>query len=307
MKRTIVIPVVFFTALALASGGGYIVTSSAVTGLTASRALVSSAGGALTTATTTATEIGYVNGVTSALQTQLNAKAPLDSPAFTTLATFSYGTATTVPYWDASKNLVSSATTPTELGYVHGVTSALQTQLGAKAATGANGDITSLTAATGVTTAAGFAVHGTNTNDSASAGYVGEYLEQTNSTGTQFGASNTFINVTASPLALTAGDWVVSAMCLTYPNGTTHTVSGCDMGVSTSSTAATFADKTFGVNWIEGYGGGASPSYMPTLTLANYRVSLSGSTNYYLKCSCTYSGGSTAPKAYGRMSGWRVR
>lgn len=42
-------------------------------------------------------------------------------------------TATTVPYLDASKVLKSSAVTPTELGYVSGVTSALQTQLNAKA------------------------------------------------------------------------------------------------------------------------------------------------------------------------------
>jgi collagen type VII alpha len=42
-------------------------------------------------------------------------------------------TATTVPYLDASKRFVSSAVTPTELGYVSGVTSALQTQLAAKA------------------------------------------------------------------------------------------------------------------------------------------------------------------------------
>lgn len=42
-------------------------------------------------------------------------------------------TATTVPYMDANKRFASSAVTPTELGYVSGVTSALQTQLTAKA------------------------------------------------------------------------------------------------------------------------------------------------------------------------------
>lgn len=42
-------------------------------------------------------------------------------------------TATTVPYLDANKRFASSAVTPTELGYVSGVTSALQTQLTAKA------------------------------------------------------------------------------------------------------------------------------------------------------------------------------
>lgn len=42
-------------------------------------------------------------------------------------------TATTVPYLDTNKRFVSSAVTPTELGYVSGVTSAIQTQLGTKA------------------------------------------------------------------------------------------------------------------------------------------------------------------------------
>jgi len=42
-------------------------------------------------------------------------------------------TATTVPYLNASKQLTSSAVTPTELGYLTGVTSAIQTQLDAKA------------------------------------------------------------------------------------------------------------------------------------------------------------------------------
>lgn len=45
---------------------------------------------------------------------------------------FSALTATTVPYLDANKVLTSSAVTPTELGYVSGVTSAIQTQLNGK-------------------------------------------------------------------------------------------------------------------------------------------------------------------------------
>lgn len=51
-------------------GGG---SGSGVT-LTASRAVVSDGSGALAAATTTAVEIGYVSGVTSAIQTQLDAK-----------------------------------------------------------------------------------------------------------------------------------------------------------------------------------------------------------------------------------------
>ncbi len=53
--------------------------------------------------------------------------------SFGNTVTFSTLTASTVPYLDASKTLTSSAVTPTELGYVSGVTSAIQTQLNAKA------------------------------------------------------------------------------------------------------------------------------------------------------------------------------
>lgn len=44
-------------------------------------------------------------------------------------------TASTVPYLDASKVLTSSAVTPTELGYLSGVTSAIQTQINALSGT----------------------------------------------------------------------------------------------------------------------------------------------------------------------------
>jgi len=53
------------------SAGGALVESAAIT---ASRAVVTDSNGLPVAATTTATEIGYVNGVTSAIQTQLNTK-----------------------------------------------------------------------------------------------------------------------------------------------------------------------------------------------------------------------------------------
>lgn len=46
-----------------------------VTGLTASRAMVSDASGHPSVSTVTSTELGYLDGVTSAIQTQLNGKA----------------------------------------------------------------------------------------------------------------------------------------------------------------------------------------------------------------------------------------
>lgn len=53
------------------NGSGQIVEQTAIT---ANRAIVSDASGLPTHATTTSTEIGYVNGVTSAIQTQIDAK-----------------------------------------------------------------------------------------------------------------------------------------------------------------------------------------------------------------------------------------
>lgn len=66
-----------------------------------------------------ATEIGYVDGVTSAIQTQMDTKAPLAAPTFT-------GTVT-LPSTTSIGNVSS-----TEIGYVDGVTSAIQTQLDSK-------------------------------------------------------------------------------------------------------------------------------------------------------------------------------
>lgn len=54
----------------------------------------------------------------------------------------SYATASTVPYLDSNRALQSSVVTPTELGYVSGVTSSLQTQLNGKQSTLTIGNLT---------------------------------------------------------------------------------------------------------------------------------------------------------------------
>jgi hypothetical protein len=77
------------------TGGASTITSS---NLTASRALASDGSGKVAASSVTSTELEYVSGVTSAIQTQLNAKAPLASPALTgtpTAPTASAGTNTT--------------------------------------------------------------------------------------------------------------------------------------------------------------------------------------------------------------------
>lgn len=118
-----------------ASGTAYRILANDVSGvmsenaaITASRAVVSDTNGQLVAATTTATEIGFVNGVTSAIQTQLNAKGvgsvtsvALSVPAssifgvsgspVTTTGTLGLtvtGTSGGIPYFDTTSTLSTS-------------------------------------------------------------------------------------------------------------------------------------------------------------------------------------------------------
>ena len=99
---------------------------------------------------TTAVELGYVTGVTSAIQTQLNAKSPSAGPTFTGTVTLPGTT---------SIGDVSS----TEIGYVNGVTSAIQTQLDAKAAL-SGATFTGAVSGTSLTLSGDLTVNGTTTN-----------------------------------------------------------------------------------------------------------------------------------------------
>jgi hypothetical protein len=137
--------------------------------LTASRALVSDGSGKVAVSAVTATEIGHLDGVSSAIQTQLNSKIATTDSASNDFVTFTRldanidvvssnatafetrrvaniaGAVSTITTGDltASRALASdgsgkvavSAVTSTELGYLDGVTSAIQTQLNAKQAT----------------------------------------------------------------------------------------------------------------------------------------------------------------------------
>ena len=99
-------------------------------------------------ATLSLTELNYVDGVTSSIQTQIDTKAPSASPTFTGTVTLPSGAVTSTMILDGTildadinasaaidwtKLAVSSTVSSTELGYVDGVTSAIQTQLDAKA------------------------------------------------------------------------------------------------------------------------------------------------------------------------------
>jgi hypothetical protein len=103
-----------------------------VTGSTANRVLTVDNNNKLGQSSTTTTELGYLSGVTSAIQTQINGKqATLTNPVTGT------GTNNEIAAFNSTGSTITSLTTATypsltELSYVKGVTSAIQTQINGK-------------------------------------------------------------------------------------------------------------------------------------------------------------------------------
>ena len=100
--------------------------------LTTNKALISNASGKVAVSSVTDTELGYVSGVTSSIQTQLNNKEATITGAATTI-TSSNLTVNKALISNASGKVAVSSVSSTELGYLSGVTSAIQTQINAKA------------------------------------------------------------------------------------------------------------------------------------------------------------------------------
>lgn len=101
--------------------------------LAPNRALVSNASGKVAVSPVTDTELGYLDGVTSNVQTQLNGKqATVNGGASSILnSNLSAGRALVS---NSSGKVAASAVTATELGYLDGVTSPVQTQMDGKVA-----------------------------------------------------------------------------------------------------------------------------------------------------------------------------
>ncbi len=76
----------------------------------------------------TSTEFDYLDGVTSNLQTQLDSKQPNITGAATTILSSNL-TANRALYSASDGKIYASAVTSTELGYLDGVSSGIQTQL----------------------------------------------------------------------------------------------------------------------------------------------------------------------------------
>lgn len=125
------------------TGGASTITSS---NLTVNRALISNSSGKVAVSAVTSTELGYLDGVTSNVQTQLDGKAASShnhAASNITSGTLSSDRLPTVPVSKGGTGATTAAAaltnlgitaTAAELNYVDGVTSNIQTQLNAKSA-----------------------------------------------------------------------------------------------------------------------------------------------------------------------------
>lgn len=272
--------------------------------LTASRAMATDGSGFASASAVTATELGYVSGVTSAIQTQLN--ATISNPLTSNLAGGSHNitgvnlgqavsfraTGATIGASDPSLELLYSsggiiqAYDRTAGSYLGLSLSCIS--LNASYDGGAHNML--------LGSSAGVSILGTNTNDSAAAGFVGEEVRAAVSS-TSFPATTVFGDLAS--ISLTAGDWDVSVNLLGLPNGATWTQfeTGISITSGNSSTGLVGGDNdSVGIP-------GATVNQ--SICVPTYRMSFSTTTTVYLKYMATYSAGT--PKAFGRISARRMR
>ena len=139
---------------------------------------------------------------------------------------------------------------------------------------------------------------GTVTNDSASSGYIGEYVESVASATT---ISSSVVAQDITSITLSAGDWEITGMFYFSLNTATgfDLAGGMVLTVSGNNTTGNVAGSNY-MATIQPNGNTST-----SVTVAGYRASLSGSTTYYLKAYCEYSSGN--PKVAGRISARRMR
>ena len=128
-------------------------------------AVMTNASGALITSAVTSTELGYVSGVTSSIQTQIDSKVTgVGNGAVSTILDSNLTVNRALISNASGKVAISSSVTSTELGYLSGASSNIQTQLDTLAADKAEWGITPVALRAVVTNAGGtLSTHPTTT------------------------------------------------------------------------------------------------------------------------------------------------
>ena len=147
----------------------------------------------------------------------------------------------------------------------------------------------------------GIPVQGTNTNDNAASGYVGEYVSSSVALASAVSLTNgVAANVTS--ISLTAGDWDVHGCVAFQPNAST-TSTAAIAAISTTSAALPTLPN----------GGGTSSRNSSTaltgdfsvMNIGNVRISINATTTVYLVAFSTFA--VNANSAYGFIGARRVR
>lgn len=139
---------------------------------------------------------------------------------------------------------------------------------------------------------------GTATNDSASAGNVGEYISSTLASGSAV-TLTTATPLTVTSISLTPGDWDVWGTVSFVGNGSTTAY----VGAISSTNNGLPTNPAGGAYWQLNLASGATLNQ--TSPVGMTRVSLSATTTYYLVAASNFTG--SANTAYGFIGARRVR
>jgi hypothetical protein len=201
------------------------------------------------------------------------------TPATTLSAALTYGGVTLSNAVTGTGNMVLSAS-PTLTGTLTAASASL------------SGNITFSTSGDGLT--------GTTTNDSASAGIVGQYVSSNIPVGSQVSlTNNTATNITS--ISLTAGDWDVTGNCVTNPAGTTtQSVIYCWIATASAS-LPTFPNA----GGLTVFAGGFSAGSGQVMSAGVQRISLASTTTVYLQTFVTFA--ASTNNAYGFIGARRMR
>jgi hypothetical protein len=133
-----------------------------------------------------------------------------------------------------------------------------------------------------VTNVNGTKIRGTTTNDSAAAGFVGEYVETIQSTIVSTTGTGVWRDI--ANVALTAGEWDVRGCVYIEVSGASLTRAFVTIGTASgnNATGATISESYFEIDPPTS-SGDRSFCFTPL------RRSISGSQSYYLKCQGTYT------------------
>lgn len=144
------------------------------------------------------------------------------------------------------------------------------------------------------------AISGTTTNDSAAAGYVGEYISSTILVANVVSlVSNTTKTITS--ISLTAGDWDVWGAVSFSPNGTT-TITAFKGGISATDNALATSPGDGGMfTMTASFATGTGC----TIPVGKARVSLAATTTYYLVANSVFA--ISTMGGYGILAARRVR